>query len=800
MLNPSATIDASHTLKPNPRNAAVGQSTWKQYRDFVIRIEPGDTPGAYRVEAQGAASEARCSFAVPFEALAIENFLLRVGRPRSANHRGRVPQPMQHTVDFGGRLFEALIHGEVRDIFIRERQDAENNDQGLRIQLRLNATPELTDLPWEFLYDGRDFLALSDVTPLVRYLELPAPPRPLKVDLPLRVLVTISAPDDLPPLDVSEEAQKVEQALGALIERGLVQVEYSEAAHLNILQKQLRSAKAQGRPYHVWHFIGHGAFDSASRASVLAFTDEHVKSQLIGGFQLGTLFKSYPEVRLVFLNACEGARTDREDPFAGVAAALVERGCPAVVAMQFEITDTAAIRLAGEFYSALVDGLPVDAALSEARRAVFFIPNWVEWATPVLFMRVRDGRLFDVDQERARQEAERQEQARQQAAAAEAARQEKERQQVAAAEAARVEKERQQAAERERQRAEAEARARHEREQREQTEAWLQQARDQLAGGDWQSAAQSWQSAEAILPDTPGIQEVAEAIEAARLEEESRQRRQPFEPEMVLIPAGPFLMGSPKSDKLRFDDEPEQFQLDLNYDYAIGRYPVTVGQYRAFIEAGGYRENRWWTAAGLKQRQNDKWTQPRYWDDAQWSGQDDLPVVGVSWYEAQAYTRWLAEATGREYRLLTEAEWEKAARGGLMIPDGQGGMKKNPAPARIWPWGDEEPTKDLCNYAGNVGRTSPVTSHAAQAQRQPYGLYHMAGNVWEWCLSAWANPYAHPEQNNPEGEVSRVLRGGSWYDFYVPRSVRCSYRFYNLPFYWDGDVGFRVGGLVPAVP
>ncbi len=268
-----------------------------------------------------------------------------------------------------------------------------------------------------------------------------------------------------------------------------------------------------------------------------------------------------------------------------------------------------------------------------------------------------------------------------------------------------------------------------------------------------------------------------------------RETRKPFEPEMVLIPAGPFLMGSPKSDRLRFGDEPEQFELDLDYDYAIGKYPVTVGQYRVFVDAGGYGNRSYWTDAGWTQRKSDGRTQPRYWDELPWIDSDNLPVVGISWYEAYAYTRWLAEATGRNYRLPTEAEWEKAARGGLQIPDGHGGMEKNPNPARIWPWGDEEPTKELCNFKRNVGQTSPVTSHAAQAECQPYGLYDMAGNVWEWCLSKWAAPFTHPEDNDPQGNSPRVVRGGSWGD--VTYGVRAAYRDgFNPDDSWDND-GFR---------
>lgn len=665
---------------------------WKIYRDFVIKIERANNK--YRVEAQGPTGEAESSFIVPFHPLEIENFLLRIGRPRSARHRGRVPKPLQPTIDFGGRLFDALLTGQARDVFMQARHDAEINGYGLRVKLRLNAAPELADLPWEFLYDGRDFLALNDATPLVRYLDLPNPPRPMQVDLPLRILVTVSAPHDLPPLNVDLEQRKIMKALSDLIEDGLVAVDFTEDATLNRLQRRLRRARADGRPYHVWHYIGHGEFDPGDRASVLALTDRDNRFSPAGGFQLGTLFAAYPNLRLVLLNACEGARPNKEDPFAGVAASLIERGIPAVIGMQFEITDKAAISLSEEFYTALVDGLPVDAAMAEARRAVFFLPNWVEWATPVLFMRVGDGQLFEVTGQPAPQQS---------------------------------------------------------------------GLTPQIVVRD---------------PEPP--------------------TRYDFEPEMVLIPAGPFLMGSPTSDQLRYDGEPEQFELLLDYDYTIGKYPVTVGQYRAFMEAGGYRENRWWTDAGWQQRQSAGWRQPRYWGDKKWTGDDLLPVVGVSWYEAFAYTQWLAEATGREYRLLREAEWEKAARGGLQIPDGKGSMKKNPHPARIWPWGDDEPTKELCNFEGNVGQTSVVTSHAAQATAQPYGLFHMAGNVWEWCLSEWANPYQHPEQNDPADDSPRVLRGGSWLPLLDHGPVRCLSRGGADPHNRSSYYGFRVGGVVPG--
>ncbi len=368
---------------------------WVKYRDFVLRIESAG-PGQYRIEAEGPGGEAETVTTLPFDEKDLKIFLLEVGRPRQAVSRGRVPEPMRQTVDFGGKLYNAVLSGPVRDVFTRARQVTEQNGEGLRLQLRLADCPELASLPWEFLYDGRDFLALSYETPVVRYLELPNPPRPTSVELPMRILVTISSPHDLAPLDVDAERAKIEQSLAGLVERGLVEVQFTDDATLHNLQRTLRRARVAGKPFHVWHYIGHGTFDPNANASVLAFCDRNRMSYLVGGFQLGTLFNSYPEMRLGVLNACEGARASEDDPFAGVSAALVERGIPAVIGMQFEISDDAAIAFAGEFYTALVDGLPVDAALIEARRSVFFLPNWVEWATPVLFMRVQDGRLFDI--------------------------------------------------------------------------------------------------------------------------------------------------------------------------------------------------------------------------------------------------------------------------------------------------------------------------------------------------------------------------------------------------------------------
>jgi hypothetical protein len=148
--------------------------------------------------------------------------------------------------------------------------------------------------------------------------------------------------------------------------------------------------------YHIFHFIGHSDYDAQKEDGVLLLEDEQGKSRTVSGQYLGMLLHDEKTLRLAFLNSCEGGRTARNNPFAGVCQSLLQQGVPAVIAMQFAISDKAAISLVREFYTALAEGSPVDAALAEARKGIFADNNDVEWATPVLYMRAMDGQLFDV--------------------------------------------------------------------------------------------------------------------------------------------------------------------------------------------------------------------------------------------------------------------------------------------------------------------------------------------------------------------------------------------------------------------
>ncbi|MDG4597346.1 MAG: SUMF1/EgtB/PvdO family nonheme iron enzyme [Candidatus Contendobacter sp.] len=287
----------------------------------------------------------------------------------------------------------------------------------------------------------------------------------------------------------------------------------------------------------------------------------------------------------------------------------------------------------------------------------------------------------------------------------------------------------------------------------------------------------------------------------------------------VDIPAGWFTMGSPEEDQDAYDDEKPAHQVELPA-FRIGRYLITNAQYRPFVEAKGYHQEKWWTDIGwawrqgaeadlsvidfddedfkkryadwLARRPAERRDRPFWWDDPQW-GAATRPVVGVTWYEAVAYCRWLTTclreagklAENARIRLPNEAEWEKAARG----PD-----------ERRWPWGNDWEEDRANTQEAGLGQTSPVGLFPKGAS--PYGVYDLAGNVWEWTGSLWGRtsirrpdyhyPYDPRDGRNPEDANSPfVVRGGSWYLDRLLARAACRDRI--LPDIFFGlDLGFRV--------
>ncbi len=373
-----------------------------EYLDFEVKIELRRGKEYAVSVIKSPAGEGSGSFILPFTPKQLKDIkdtveiaLLRSMMPM----RRVVPPEFEKVEEFGRELYGALFKNDVKSCYDRSSSVAFREGKGLRLKLRLD--PTLTNLPWEFMYsqEMRDYLALCRTAPPVRYTELPQPVVPLEVIPPLRILVVIASPSDYTPLNVEREKERITTALGELQERGIIKVEFLEGKNtLETLQRRLRQVD-----YHVLHFIGHGGYDEEAEEGLLLMEDAGGRGKPVSGLWLGRLLRGYFPMRLVILNACEGALTSSSDPFAGVAAAVVAAGVPAVVAMQFEISDEAAIIFSREFYSTLADNYPVDAAVTEARMAIVHSRrNTIEWATPVLYMRAPDGTLFALQEVRER--------------------------------------------------------------------------------------------------------------------------------------------------------------------------------------------------------------------------------------------------------------------------------------------------------------------------------------------------------------------------------------------------------------
>ncbi|HET6313341.1 MAG TPA: CHAT domain-containing protein, partial [Chloroflexia bacterium] len=371
------------------------------YLNFDVHIQRA-TDGGYRVVVEAPSGETiRAPFDLPFSELELENFMLKAGPSRRGVRRIETSE-VEAAKRFGEKLYASLFTADVRSAMqssidqARQRGESGEERVGVRLRLRLVDVPELAGVPWEYIYNPglNRFLALSTETPLVRYLDLPERIRPLKVVQPLRVLVMLPSPSDYPELDVRQEWLNLSTTLAGLQQAGLVQLDLLEVSTLTGLQRQLRRDA-----YHIVHVIGHGAFDRNVADGLLIFEDEDGRGRPVSGQDLAMLLHDHASLRLAVLNACEGALSAADDPFAGVAQSLVQGGLPAVIAMQFEITDRAAIVFAHEFYRAISDGYPVDAALTEARKVLLTESrgNGLEWGTPVLYMRSPDGRIFNLE-------------------------------------------------------------------------------------------------------------------------------------------------------------------------------------------------------------------------------------------------------------------------------------------------------------------------------------------------------------------------------------------------------------------
>ena len=229
-------------------------------------------------------------------------------------------------------------------------------------------------------------------------------------------------------------------------------------------------------------------------------------------------------------------------------------------------------------------------------------------------------------------------------------------------------------------------------------------------------------------------------------------------PEMVMVPAGSFIMGSPEDEPQRVSDEGPLHEVMIVRPFAVSRCTVTFAEWDA-----AQADRDWERITGVA---------PYQPTDRGW-GRGEQPVINVNWHDAQAYVKWLRERTGQAYRLLSEAEWEYVCRAGSTTP--------------YW-WG-ETLTPEQANY-GLVQRTIPVQSY----QPNPWGLYQVHGNVWEWVGDCWNDDYSGAPADGSAwttGDTSRrILRGGSWFN--APWHLRSAARYGNSPDFRLFNAGFRV--------
>jgi len=249
---------------------------------------------------------------------------------------------------------------------------------------------------------------------------------------------------------------------------------------------------------------------------------------------------------------------------------------------------------------------------------------------------------------------------------------------------------------------------------------------------------------------------------------------------MVLVPGGTFQMGSTE-----YNNEQPVHSVTLR-DFYLGKYEVTVAEFKAFIDATGYKTDA--DKEGKSYVYTDTWKEQ---NGVNWKhdtrgnlrpqNEYKHPVVHVSWNDATEYCKWLSRQTGQTYRLPTEAEWEYAAGGG------------NAKRSKWAGTANENDLKQYANYDGKQDghdRTAPVGSLLPNA----LGLYDMSGNVWEWCADWYGSDYyKNSPSNNPTGPTSgsyRVLRGGSWYSY--PQFCRVAYRYSDAPGDRFYSAGFRL--------
>lgn len=358
-----------------------------KYKNFDIFIEEKTAKGDYLLKAQAEGyGEARGSLSLDLSDPTLKKTLV------SLSDRQLDKEAQIH---FGLILYKKIFNGEIERVFYEYNGNVlKSNKIGIRIRLRIYP-PEIASLPWELLYSPvtKQFLASSENYPLVRYIELPQRIKELESTFPVNILVVI--PEYSAPyfsLDTSHEKESLLDSLKGLennVSIFFIEGKVTRTKIIHELSKKI---------FHCFHFIGHGDFNA--NKGTLLLNDKKGGTDPINDDDFASLFQNHPSMKLVVLNSCKGAEVSTIQPMVGMAPTLVQKGIPAVIAMQYAIYDEAAVDFAQAFYQKLFksnDSGRVDIAISHARYILGNNPpTQNDMCTPVLFMRSATGVLFDL--------------------------------------------------------------------------------------------------------------------------------------------------------------------------------------------------------------------------------------------------------------------------------------------------------------------------------------------------------------------------------------------------------------------
>lgn len=337
---------------------------------------------------------------------------------------GQSADRKQLAEDIGQEIFKAVFPGKIGITFGKsmaalDATRADGKNDGLRIRFSfgefLSASRSSTSkaqqdavlyqskvigLPFELICDPETklFPNRAPQTPVVRYLDLSRHIAPLATPPPVKVLAVFSSPKDMPSIDLERQKKTLVSVAG---NPEVLKIFLLKSANLSALNRELDRHKEAGEPFHVLHYLGHGGFGSDGEG-VLYFENGERNRHPISGRELAMHLSGYSELRLAMLATCKGARMGREEgqhPFSGAASALIAGGFPAAVAMQFPISVDAATAFISAFYRKVAAGKTVEEAVTDGRREIAASePGSFEWATPVLFLRTRDGKILDLQE------------------------------------------------------------------------------------------------------------------------------------------------------------------------------------------------------------------------------------------------------------------------------------------------------------------------------------------------------------------------------------------------------------------